>query len=294
MFSPPPIDQVRTHFPAFQFASLLGSGTFKAAYKVKNGDQWETLKLFHLPDFSYAPDPISAHKSFVGRFSREIELLGQCNCPHLVKLGSVSPKEVNIVGENFIAYSEEFLDGEQLRTIIARGSLPSEDDLFSLLRCLVLSVTHLWENHQCVHRDIKPENIIRRTEPIDGFTLFDLGITFAVGGTRFTEFGTSPGTPPYRAPEMLDVNYADNLDARTDLYSVGVTVFEYASGQHPLGPFPFHTSIDSLILSQPPRAIETLRTDLSDNLCQIINRLNRKRAPLRGSLKLIRTELGLP
>jgi serine/threonine protein kinase len=211
-----------------------------------------------------------------------------------VKLGSVTPKEINVVGTNFIAYSEEFLDGEQLRAVIARRTLPSEGDLLLLLRCLVLAITDLWEDHHCVHRDIKPENIIRRSQTTLGFTLFDLGITFVVGGTRFTDPGISPGTPPYRAPEMLDANYADNLDARTDLYSIGVTVFEYACGHHPLEPFLPHISIDSLILSKPPTPLETYRPDLSSETCQLINRLNRKRAPLRGSLKLIRTELGFP
>ncbi len=91
---------------------------------------------------------------------------------------------------------------------------------------------------------------------------------------------------------MLDVDYSDKLDARTDLYCAGVTVFEFAAGAHPLGPFTTG-SIEGRILNQPPIRLGSLRPDLPAKLCELIDRLNRKRTTLRGNLTLIQRELGI-
>jgi hypothetical protein len=91
---------------------------------------------------------------------------------------------------------------------------------------------------------------------------------------------------------MLSVDYANQLDARTDLYCAGVTAFEFASGAHPLGPFN-SGSVEGRILTQVPSRLEHKRSDLSEDLCDLVNRLNRKKAPLRGNLHFIRQELGI-
>jgi serine/threonine protein kinase len=286
----PSLSQVQAAFPHWSIRRLIGVGTFKATYKAEKDGLLEAIKLFYVPEFEDSDEGATARTNFLGRFSREIHLLGQCETPYLVKLGCIEPHEINIAGVSFIVYSEQLLTGVTVQELINAKQLPSEGEIRALLRCLIEAISELWEKHDCVHRDIKPENIVR--VGADQFVLLDLGISFQVGGTRFTEQGASPRTPHYCAPEMLSVDYANQLDARTDLYCAGVTAFEFASGVHPLGPFN-SGSVEGRILTQVPSRVEDKRSGLSEDLCDLINRLNRKKAPLRGNLHLVRQDLGI-
>jgi serine/threonine protein kinase len=291
MFNPPSVADVQAAFADWRIDSYLGKGTYKAAYSARYGNNAEALKLFYVPTFDDDDDG-SGIKTFLGRFSREIRLLGECHTASLVKLASLAPMEVTIGSATFIAYSEELLEGETVKDLISRKYVPPHEEVSALLRCLGRAISELWEGHRCVHRDIKPGNIVKRNGPTAEFVLLDLGVSFEADGTRYTAPGYSPGTPAYRAPEMLDVDYADKLDARTDLYCAGVTVFEFASGVHPLGPFTTG-SIEGRILNQPPQRLENLRPDLPASVCDVVNRLNRKKTTLRGNLGLLRKELSI-
>ena len=291
MFNAPDIAVVRDAFPHLEITSYIGKGTFKAVYELKAKDL-EALKLFHVPEFENSDEGNELRKNFLGRFQREIRLLSRCKTPSLVKLGHIEPHEVNIGGAAFIAYSEQRLFGQPLRDLISAHHRPSELEMRTLLRSLVAAISELWEQFACVHRDIKPENIMKIAGADFQFVLLDLGVSFQQDGTRFTAVGISPGTPLYRAPEMLEVDYADKLDARTDLYCAGVCVFECAGGLHPLAPFNTG-SIEGKILNQPPSLLAKSRPDFSEEFCDIVDRLNRKNITLRGNLELIREELGM-
>ena len=290
MFREPAVHEVLTALPHFPVSSFIAKGTFKAAYAGAGAFTSEALKLFHVPPFANTDDGRAERAGFVGRFERELRLLGNCICPNLVKLGSLQCQDVVIGGETFKAYSEELLFGPSLKDLIDQNQRPSQSELVELLRALVSGIHELWTSHNAVHRDIKPGNIVRVNGPPARFVLLDLGITFEAGGTRFTIAPIGPGTPIYYAPEMLDINYATLLDARTDLYCAGVTAFEYATGSHPLG-HPNRGTLEAWIRTHPPTKLEALRPDLDRNLCSLINRLNRKRPALRGNLDLALNEL---
>jgi eukaryotic-like serine/threonine-protein kinase len=291
VFNAPAIEVVREAFPDREILSYIGKGSFKAVYELR-AEEPEALKLFHVPEFEDSEEGQESRKSFLGRFQREIRLLARCETPSLVKLGQIEPFEVSVGGVAFIAYSEQRLNGVSLRELITAHYQPAELEVRALVRSLVAAITELWERFTCVHRDIKPENVMKIAGSDIDFVLLDLGVSFQQDGTRFTAAGLSPGTPLYRAPEMLEVDYADKLDARTDLYCAGVCAFEFAAGVHPLAPFNTG-SIEGKILNQPPASLATLRPDLSEELCEIIDRLNRKNISLRGNLELIRGELGM-
>jgi serine/threonine protein kinase len=292
LFKPPPPDEVAAALPAWTVREQLGKGTFKVAYRASFTGRTEALKLFFIPDFEDDDEGRAARDKFVARFERELRILKDCKTPHLVKLGKLEPTPVEIGRRSFIAYSEQLLEGKSVGDLIKSNTRPSETDVRKLLTALVAAIGELWRKHQCVHRDIKPANIM--LNPATGaFVLLDLGVSFVVGGTRYSSGEISPGTPIYRAPEMLDPDYAGKLNARTDLYCAGVTAFEFASGQHPLGPFDDASSVTSRILRSPPQSLATLRPDLSAATVQIIDRLNRKTPALRGNLELIEGELSI-
>lgn len=115
------------------------------------------------------------------------------------------------------------------------------------------------------------------------FVVLDLGIAFKVGGTELTPPGGGPlGTPLYMAPELFRPNYKDTLDIRADIYSSGVTIFEFAVGTHPLArrDEDAYTTMYR-ILHQRPAKLHSLRPDLPAWFCEIIDRCIKKTPALR-------------
>ena len=291
MFNAPTIQEVHDALPSWTIHDQLGRGTFKVAYRAEWHGRTEALKLFYVPRFGSEEDSLLLKDKFMARFARELRLLEKCVCPHLVKLGSLPPTPVQIARMDFVAYSEELLEGSALSELIASGNLPSARDVALLIKHLVAAVSELWNDHKCVHRDIKPDNIRFIQSKGRGFVLLDLGITFDAEGTRLTDASISPGTPTYRAPEMLQAEYWNNLNEKTDLYCIGVTAFEYAAGVHPILGTGSKASLTARILNEPPLKILQVRPDFDGLLGSIIDRLNRKSAALRGGLPLIQKEL---
>ena len=139
-------------------------------------------------------------------------------------------------GDDCLVYTEEFLPGRELASLINRTSLPSAIEIRHLLSCLVQAIRALWTAQNTVHRDIKPGNIFATGLAGRPYVLLDLGIAYNVKEPGLTARPDCiPATPRYMAPEMLDPNFRENLSYRADLYATGVTAFEFATGgTHPL------------------------------------------------------------
>jgi len=215
---------------------------------------------------------------------REVEALHRCRVPELVKLASIAPVEFDANGETYIAYSEEFLEGQDLWKLIAsQGQPPTLAELIQLFESLLKCISELW-GHGLVHRDIKPANVIKTPDPTRPFVLLDLGIAYAVYETGLTMVpdGMPLATYRYLAPEMMLPDFRERLDFRTDLYTTGMTVFEYAAGRHPLA----KNSDDmmqtiSRALHQPPVPLKKYRADLPDVFCNLVDGLLKKKPALR-------------
>ena len=131
-------------------------------------------------------------------------------------------------GDFFIV--SEYVAGETLREEIARGPLPIDRVLDTALGiAAALAAAH---DRDIVHRDIKPENIMRT--PAGEIKVLDFGLARArdasTSGTALTDHGTVLGTPGYMAPEQIR---QDPIDTRTDIFAVGILLYEMAVGRHP-------------------------------------------------------------
>lgn len=282
-FQSPPAVEIIAAFPEVRSLELLDSGGFKNVYKAEIGSGIEVFKLVRLPATGATEEELAYRVEAVGRIRREVELLGRCNVPELVKLGTVHPRTATIGGTEYVGYSEEHLAGPDLWQLLrSGGAKPAENEARELFRALVHAIMELWE-HRVIHRDIKPKNVIRLVTPSRRFVLLDLGIAYGLldtGLTRDTQL--VPGTLRYLAPEMLKQGFRQSLDYRADLYAAGLTVFEYSAQIHPLA----RSSADmietlSRIATQAPKSLKSERPDFGAGFCRLVDQTLKKKPALR-------------
>lgn len=158
------------------------------------------------------------------RFLREIEIAAQLTHPHILSLHDSG------AAEGLLYYVMPYVDGESLRDrLIREKQLPLEDALQITYEVAdALSHAH---NLGLVHRDIKPENILFQAGHA---VVSDFGIARAIsvaGGEKLTDTGIALGTPAYMSPEQGAAS--GELDARSDIYSLGCVLYEMLAGDPP-------------------------------------------------------------
>ncbi len=280
----PTQEQVSRALPDYTEAVEIGRGGFKTVFRAKRDGEFEVVKLIGLPKEGLTDEMNLFRDECLGRAIRETRILGQCKSPLIVKLGKLEPHTLEIDNFDYVAYSEEHLDGRDLWKLIQeKGEKPSETECIELIKCLVEAIKEL-SSKNMIHRDIKPQNIMKLDNPERPFVLLDLGIAFGLVDTALT-FNPQyrlPATFKYLAPEMANPNFRANLDYRSDLYSAALTVFEYAAQKHPLA-----RSSDDLFLTilravqEPPKPLKKLRSDFASDFCMLINQLLKKTPALR-------------
>lgn len=282
MENKPSIELLKGALDNYENFSYLDEGGFKAVYKARIIDGIEeAIKVIYIPRKNDQPQ---INSEIFLRVKREIDLLRLCECPYLVKLGALSPNLYEIQERDYLLYSEELLDGKTLNKRIEELHVPSIEELKTLLICLLKVVQEL-KQKELIHRDIKPKNIFDLSNSTRPFVVLDLGIAFKLHSTALTR---NPdlrlGTLPYMAPEIFQPHFRQNFDFRSDLYSVGVTIYEYSSGKHPIarrGEDDYTTIYR--IAHQIPIPLNQHRPDLQESFCSLIDQFIRKIPALRPS-----------
>ncbi len=158
------------------------------------------------------------------RFLKEIEVTANLQHPHILPLHDSGE------ADTFLYYVMPYVEGETLRDKILREKQLAVDEAVEITRSVAAALDYA-HRHDVIHRDIKPENILLH----DGQAMVaDFGIALAVshaGGERLTETGLSIGTPHYMSPEQAMGDR--ELDARSDVYSLGAMLYEMLAGDPP-------------------------------------------------------------
>lgn len=278
-------DQLKHLFPNYSDIVEVNKGGFKTVFIATRNNRKEIIKAIGLPQTGLIANSEQFYEECLQRALREIKILSSCESPAIVKLGDFKPQIIRLDSGQYVIYSEEHLDGQDLAALISsQTEKPSEGECRALMRQLLLAISELW-NRRFIHRDIKPQNIIKLQESSRPFVLLDLGIAFSLADTALTfnaEHRLPPATYKYLAPEMGNPNFRTNIDYRSDLYSAALTVYEYAARIHPL-----FSSNDDLLhtfskaLHESPKPLKHHRPDLSPNFCNLIDQLLKKKPALR-------------
>jgi serine/threonine protein kinase len=208
-----------------------------------------------------------------------VAILAEASIPQIVRLGPVGITEGEVCKQKVLFYTEEWVEGRDLSTILREsGPLPvAEVARMGIELCR--AIEWLWEHHT-IHRDIKPGNVMRR--PDGSFVLLDMGLALDLEQPSITTPGLTVGTLPYLSPEQLDAPKKRTMDFRSDLYSLGVTMYEASTGVHPyFRPGMSQTDTITRILTEKPKPPVDLNPLLPGDLSTIIMRLLAKSPYLR-------------
>jgi serine/threonine protein kinase len=224
-----------------------GMGTVYRAGRLLIGD-WVAVKVLH-------PDQM-ADPQAVERFRREAQTAARLRHPNIVALYDFG---VSREGLNYQVM--ELAEGESLRSMVDRQGTLAEIDAAEIIRqvCAALDEAH---RQGIVHRDIKPENILVQTTP-DGMQVkvLDFGIAAMrdVNADRLTRTGAIVGTPHYMSPEHC---LGEALDGRSDIYSLGIVLYEILTGIVPFDS-PTPTAIIIKHVNDPPPPPRALNPKIS-------------------------------
>jgi eukaryotic-like serine/threonine-protein kinase len=239
----------------YHITGLIGEGGMGCVYSAEHVRMGRKCALKVMsPALATTADAIT-------RFNREAANAARINHPNVAAI-----YDFGETPDGLLYIAMEFVDGETLRALIERiGPLPTE----RAAQITKGAAEALYAAHHLgiVHRDLKPDNIMlaRQLDGSDWVKVVDFGIAKSVaavgrgsGGQTVTTAGVSLGTPEYMSPEQLA---GEKLDHRTDIYSLGLVLFNMLTGRLP---YPKLTSKETLVrrLTSPPATLADVRPDI--------------------------------
>lgn len=255
-----------TRIDRYEILSLLGRGGMGEVYLAHDE------KLNRKIALKLLPSDFTTNQERLHRFQQEARAASALNHPNIITIHEIG----EIENQNFIA--TEFVDGETLRQRMKRGALPPHESLDIAIQ--VSSALAAAHKAGIVHRDIKPENVMLRP---DGYVkVLDFGLAkltdqhepsldARVAHKVNVSSGLVMGTVKYMSPEQAR---GESVDPRSDIFSLGVMLYEMVTGRTPFKGESASDLIKSILKDQPPRLTEDTGylPDSAEGLQRIIDK----------------------
>jgi eukaryotic-like serine/threonine-protein kinase len=272
------LPELQALWPEIGVVRSVKSGGQKVVYEVEAaGERW-ALKMIPIGAFSPVAGTDSAQdwlEEAAQRARREVEIMDACASPNIVSLGPFPLQLATVKGHRICVFSEEWIDGEDGVQILQSSGPLSARELKRLSLNAISAIQVLWANGK-VHRDIKPNNIMRR-KTTGEYVLLDLGLAFDTQDVSLSGYGSLHGTIPFYSPEQTDFRIRRQLDFRSDLFSLGTTLYCLATGGHPF----WHAGMSdcdclrNIVNLNPPPPISvtpSVPQETSDFICRLLQK----------------------
>ncbi len=249
-------DYIGKKIGKFEITSELGGGGMAEVFKAyqQSLNRYVAIKMIHRF--------LAKDDDFLARFQREAQNVAALRHPNIVQVYDFDVQD----GRPYMVM--EFIDGQPLdefnKVKLAAGGWQLAD--------IVQVVSDIGEalayahKQEMIHRDIKPANIMWAGATDERYILTDFGLAKMLSGQNFTATGTVMGTPAYMSPEQCQGSAGD---ARTDIYSLGIVLYELATGQLP---FSADTQMGYIMkhITEPPPAPDLINRKLPSWLTAVI------------------------
>lgn len=241
------IDQTISHYKILE---KLGEGGMGVVYKAQD------TKLDRLVALKFLPGHISSNSTELDRFAQEAKAAAALNHPNICTIYGIEEAD----GKNFI--DMEYVDGMTLRQKMSMGPLKQGDAIAYAVQ--IAEALHEAHTQSIVHRDVKAENIMVNSR--NQIKIMDFGLAKLKGSLKLTKTSSTVGTLAYMAPEQIQ---GGEVDARSDLFSFGVVLYEMLTGQ-----FPFRGEHEAAmmysILNEEPSPLPSSLIEATPELAHII------------------------
>lgn len=244
--------------PGYKLLERLGRGSMGTVYKARHLASDRVVALKILARF------LSENEAFVRRFLKEARVIGRLNHPNIVQGFEAGEAE----GTHYFAM--EYCDGPTVLELLSRGGAMAPERVIRIGWQVAQALEHAHQRG-LVHRDVKPDNIMIVSGGVA--KLCDLGLAKDLDATSgTTDKGSTLGTPNYISPEQAR---GADVDIRSDLYSLGVTIFHMICGRVPFdGPNP--TVIIVKHLDERAPRLREIVSDANPHLDEIVARMMAK------------------
>jgi tetratricopeptide (TPR) repeat protein/TolB-like protein len=240
-------------FSHYRIVSRIGAGGMGEVYKA------EDLELPRMVALKFLSREMTLNKAYAKRFTREAQAASALDHPNVCTVYEI--KETND-GRMFIAMA--YYEGKTLQTRIADGPLGLEETLaYALGVADGLDQAH---RKGIVHRDIKPANIMVTTDGV--VKILDFGLAKLTGRSKVTTSSKTLGTLAYMSPEQTQGKV---IDHRTDIFSLGVTLYEMITGENPFLA-ENEAAVIYKIINVDPRPMREIRSSVPARLEQIVSK----------------------
>jgi serine/threonine-protein kinase len=241
----------------FELLGKLGEGGMGVVYKARQVSMDRVVALKILPK-RFVRD-----KQFVSRFFREARAAAKLDHPNVIR-----GIDVGSAGEDYY-FAMEFVEGESVGSILKREKRLPERRALEIALQVARALGHA-SKHQLIHRDIKPDNILVTGAGVA--KLADLGLAKSTASdvTQMTKTGMAVGTPHYISPEQA--RGETDVDIRTDIYSLGVTLYHMLVGAPP-----FDGSTVAVIitktLTEEPTPVHRINPEVSERASRVVSKM---------------------